>query len=209
MRTHASNQPHDQTQTLAVSVCLELRRKERKYIMVSVVLWIASVIFIVVPPTPRIDDVNAAFLETLFRHEHLQWRIFRDLSEKYRSLFPELLYRHIQEEVDRVRKDIEERIRVTDFTSVNISDDLLVVDTDGDGITVQFNLNPTEEEKDRILHLNKIQHILDTQDFSDSGYDRLVIAFYKDHFPLFEQHNNTDIDQPRVKLFWKGKYKVL
>ena len=172
------------TKSLSLTVCLDLAKRERKCLLYSTILWITSLTFIALPPEPPPDEINPAFLERLFSEEQLQFDLVGRLGDSYRSLLPELLYHYIKERFKPISDEIEHRLSNTDFTGVAISTNSLPIPPAGGSSRGMLISKPTTTQKAEFERLNRIQYILESQQFAH--LDAQVVDFYRDYFLGFE-----------------------
>ena len=200
---------HDELlRTLSVTACADLAKRERKYLLSCLILWFASVIFIISPPEHAPDGVNPTFLQGLFNRELLHWRVLGRTGDSYRSLLPEILYRHIQDAMEPIQSDFDARIAATDFSDVSISNQSTPPDFDGDSIRGSFAINPTAEDRTYYRHLNMTRYIIDNGPPPAERLPAPAVAFYEDYFVALAQATREERRQDH-RLFFEGSYLVL
>ena len=172
------------TQTLRLTVCVDLAKRERKCLLYSLVLWATCLTFIALPPESGPGQISPAFLERLFNEEQVQWNLTGRQGDRYRSILPELLYHYIKVQAQPIRSEVELRLENTDFTGVSISDNSLPIAPAGGSTRGTVKNNPSANERTEFARLNQIQHVLETQEFS--RLDAQVVDFYRDYFLGFE-----------------------
>ena len=171
-------------QTLSITACIDLRKRERKYLLYSLVLWITCLAFIMSPAASSSDEIDSGFLERLFNEERFQWNIFGRVGDRYRSLLPELLYFDIRKQAQPVRDEMGRRLESTNFTGISIPDNSAPIAPEGGSSRGIFIENPTEEQVAYFERLNQIEHIFDSQEFPD--LNEQIVDFYRHNFMLFE-----------------------